>query len=111
MAKVISTAWIETDYEKPRDEWLANENSEIEKIAKRAKRLSKSKDPIIGKEIKFPIADGYARYIVADVKPLLLIHLGIGDAYRIPVAHARGLNLADVRNHIEADKKLSAMFS
>jgi hypothetical protein len=35
----------------------------------------------IGKIIKFPVADGYAEYMVKNMKPLHLVHLPIMDCY------------------------------
>lgn len=66
---------------------------------------------IVGEVIRFQIADGYAQYMVWSVKPLELIHLPLGDAWSIPEAHARGLRLSDVRDMVEREKRIAALFA
>ncbi len=39
-----------------------------------------------GEEIEFPVADGHARYMVASVKPVMLIHLPLNDAWSFQYA-------------------------
>lgn len=46
--------------------------------------------------LDFPVADGYAHYLVVEVKPLTLSHIPHGDAWTIPAAHIRGITLDDV---------------
>lgn len=67
-----------------------------------------SKCPHAGEEIRFQIADGYARYAVFDYRSL--IHLDVGDAYDIPDAYARGLRKDDILKAINRAKGLSALF-
>ena len=40
----------------------------------------------VGEVIKFPVADGYAEYMVAGTKPVELIHLPIWDAWHFQYA-------------------------
>ena len=40
----------------------------------------------VGEIIKFPVADGYAEYMVAATKPVQLIHLPFWDAYQSETA-------------------------
>lgn len=58
--------------------------------------------PLQGEVIRFPIADGYAAYMVIDGRSM--IHLPIGDAWQIPDAYARGLRVSDVRAMVERNK-------
>ena len=109
MAKVIASMYIETDYSKSRDEWIADEKAAIEKIRDYAKENGIGKT--VGEEIKFPVADNYARYMVANENPLELIHLEIGDGYSIPEAHMRGLNLTDVRGEVERERSIRELFA
>ena len=51
-----------------------------------------------GKEIQFPVGDGAARYIIATLKPVKLIHLDIGDQWEFPYVHR--LTASDLRNRI-----------
>lgn len=59
-----------------------------------------------GKEIRFPVGDGYARYIVAKLKPVVLIH--IGDAWHFE--YANHLTASDVRKEIKKVEGLRAIF-
>jgi hypothetical protein len=51
-----------------------------------------------GKEIQFQVGDGHARYIIATLRPVKLIHLDIGDQWEFPYIHR--LTAADIRNRI-----------
>jgi len=51
-----------------------------------------------GKEIQFQVGDGHARYIIASLKPVKLIHLDIGDQWEFPYIHR--LTASDLRNRI-----------
>lgn len=66
---------------------------------------------LVGELVKFPVGDGYAIYVVADVKPLTLVHVPVGDAWQIPKAHARGLRLDDIAEMVKRRKALDAAFS
>jgi hypothetical protein len=71
-------------------------------------RVNKMFDAIPKERIvRFPIADGYALYFVSQWKPLVLQHIPMYDAYRIPDAHMRGLREQDVRTLI--NNRLSIM--
>ena len=51
---------------------------------------------LTGAVIRFPVADGYAFYIVSKDKPLTLQHIPFGDRYSIPMAHIRGIRREDI---------------
>lgn len=44
-----------------------------------------------GKILRFPVADGYAAYMVINATSM--VHLEEVDAYSIPAAHARGIRI------------------
>jgi hypothetical protein len=67
-------------------------------------------DPLIGEEINHPVADGYARYIVASVKPFSLIHIPFGDGYSAGAIWERGITLKDARKMIEMNKQFKSIF-
>lgn len=46
--------------------------------------------------VRFPIADGEAVYEVRGVKRYKLHHVPVGDAWRIPASHLRGLRKVDI---------------
>ena len=60
--------------------------------------------------VKFRVADNFAIYYVKSRKPLILQHVPIGDAYRIPAAHMRGLTLTDIEHMIEQSKAIRSLF-
>lgn len=61
--------------------------------------------------LAFPVADGAAMYLVQKTRPLTLQHIPVGDAWQIPAAHLRGLNMDDVKQHVKRNSSLRAMFS
>ena len=68
-------------------------------------------DEYVGEVIKFPVADGYAMYMVAQTSPLELFHLALGDAYQIPKAHVKGLDMDDVREEVAHERRLREYFA
>jgi len=62
-----------------------------------------------GEIIKFPVADGYAEYMVLQMRPLMLIHLPIMDAYQFQYVHL--LTAKEVNEKIRAQKSLEAFFA
>lgn len=63
----------------------------------------------VGEQIYFPIADGRAYYMVACMKPLQLIHIGLDDAYQFEYAHL--LKAKDVQEKLDSQKRLAELFS
>lgn len=88
---------------KAEDEW-------VEKLAGFCRKHSNSRSDLIGEVIRFPRADGYAMYMVYKLRPLTLIHLPVGDAWRIEEFAERGLRLEDVRQKIESQRALNKIF-
>ena len=62
-----------------------------------------------GEIIHFPVADGRAEYMVLSLKPVMLIHLPVGDAWQFE--YAERLTKADVIKKIKQQKALAEMFS
>jgi hypothetical protein len=56
----------------------------------------------IGEIINFQVADGLARYMITTTKPLSLIHLPLGNAYKYLDAHK--LTKKDVDQKIKFQK-------
>lgn len=71
---------------------------------------AKNSGDLVGEEVRWPRADGYARYIITREEPLTLAHLDIGDAWRVEPALIRGLRLADVRAMVDHERRLAALF-
>ena len=94
------------DYSAPYQEQLELEEKWLEKVKEGYRKLAKG--DLVGEEVRFPIADGYARYMVTKQRPLTVVHLEVGDAWQAHGPTIRGLNLADVRARVEADRKWRA---
>lgn len=65
--------------------------------------------PEAGKEIRFPVGDGYAVYLVARLKPVELVHVPIGDAWHFEYAHR--LTAKDVRDEAKKVEAMRELFS
>lgn len=63
----------------------------------------------VGEIIKFPVADGYAEYMVASMKPLQLVHLEYYDGYSFQ--YANRLTKKDVEDKINQQKALNRIFN
>lgn len=86
---------------------LADQDKALEALEQAAKEAT-PENPT-GALLRFPWADGYALYLVASVRPLVLRHVPYGDAWQIPQAHVRGLTLADVRLRVHNDKQAAKL--
>jgi len=77
----------------------------------KAKELAPN-DAYAGEVIKFPVADGYAHYMVLQsTKGVSLIWLStLGDGYRIEDFAERGLIRADVQRLVEREKAMTKLF-
>lgn len=90
---------------------LAAEDKWLNELIEWCRTHSDSKSELIGEEIRFPMADGYARYLVWRTKPLSLIHIPLGDAWNLPDYQLRGLRVSDVREIVRRQRGLSELFS
>lgn len=91
------------------DEYFEECEKFIEKLKKAVHESFKSQCPEAGKEIRFPVGDGYARYVVARLKPVELIHLPIGDSWHFK--YATRLTATDVRREIKSIEGLKKLFA
>jgi hypothetical protein len=66
-------------------------------------------DEHVGEIISFPVADGKAMYMVAKLKPVMLVHLPLGDAWEFEYAHL--LTKTEVIKKIQQHKALEKIFS
>ena len=65
-------------------------------------------DTLTGEVVSFPVADGYALYMVMNEAPLKLVHLEISDSYRFE--YEKKLTLSHIKERIESEKKLAELF-
>ena len=88
-------------------------NAEWKDAQKRWAREFRAKSPgeLVGEIVTWPVADGYAEYMVASEKPLKLAHINILDGYVIPHAMIRGLRLSDIRSIVDHDRFMRKMFA
>lgn len=63
----------------------------------------------VGEVIKFPVADGYAEYMVANMKPVELVHIPLWDAWNF--AHAHLLTAKAVQAEIDKEKRIAELFA
>ena len=63
----------------------------------------------VGEVIKFPVADGYAEYMVGCMKPLELIHLEYYDGYSFQ--YANRLTAKDVDDKINQQNAMNRLFA
>ena len=91
------------DYKKREDAFI----KEVSILCK--ERNSVGDQKYIGETIKFQVADGYAIYMVAGLKPLQLIHLPLMDGYE---ANDVDLMTAKrVKEKVDSEKKLVKFFN
>jgi hypothetical protein len=71
--------------------------------------LTRKKGKNVGEIIRFPVADGYAEYMVASMRPLELVHLPIYDAWEYP--YINRLTAEDVNNKIAEQNAMERLFA
>jgi hypothetical protein len=62
----------------------------------------------VGEIIRFPVADSYAEYMVASMKPVELVHLPLGDAWCFQYVNL--LTAKEVQEKIDQQKALERLF-
>jgi len=62
-----------------------------------------------GEIVRFPVADGYAEYMLGDGRKSILVHLPYYDGYQY--VDVRFLPKAEIIRRIDADKKFTALFT
>lgn len=93
---------LDMDWEKH----LALEAEYVQKVKEYAAKHGKG--PFAGREVGFPVADGYARYVVLSLSPCKLIHLAVGDAWHFQ--YIERLTGKDIRKKIESADAVNRLF-
>lgn len=62
----------------------------------------------VGEIIRQHVADGYAQYMVFSLRPLVLLHLELGDAYQFQWDHR--WTVSDVKGMVEYGKRMDSLF-
>lgn len=65
---------------------------------------------LAGEHVRWQIGDGYANYVVLNTKPLALIWIDSGDAWRMSEIFERGLRTSDVRVQVDRQRTLKQLF-
>jgi hypothetical protein len=87
-------------------DWQQEEDDYIAQL--KAVLLRRKNGKNIGEVLRFPVADGYAMYMVASMRPLELVHLPLGDCWEFDYVHL--LNAEEVQKRIDSHKALEELF-
>jgi hypothetical protein len=111
MAKIFaapgSIALPQWSIKKTYEENLAEEKAYLSQLKDMLVKRKPTQN-LVGEIIRFPMADGYAEYMVAATTPLELIHIPLGDAWDFQYAHR--LTKKDVEDKIKNQKALEELF-
>lgn len=88
-----------------REEFFAAEKAFVQRVKNYAKAFGKGE--FAGEEIRFSVADGYARYIV--LTPTSLMYLPLGDAYQFQ--YANRLTAKDLKAEVTRQRAFEAIFA
>lgn len=99
--------FIDGNYDRALDDKLTREF--FEGLAAYARSVNTGE--YVGEVVYFPQGDGAAIYMVWQERPFSLVHIPIHDAWQLPEAHERGLELSDVVPQIEFERKMRAKAS
>lgn len=69
---------------------------------------NRNKGKLVGEIIQFPVADGYAQYMVAGLRPVELIHIPLWDAWDFQYAHL--MTAKEIQEKINGQKALEKLF-
>lgn len=111
MAKVFT---LPEGFTAPEFNWkdIEQYNKDCADFTARLKQWCVERNPdqeCIGEVIKFPVADGYAEYMVAAIKPVQLIHLPFLDAYDSETAYL--MTAKAIKEKVSQQKALNDLFS
>ena len=67
-----------------------------------------SSDKYVGEIIRQGVADGCAQYMILSLRPLVLLHLPLGDGYQFQWAHR--WTVSDIKMMIDQEKKMQSSF-
>jgi hypothetical protein len=70
--------------------------------------LKRKNSKNVGEIIQFPVADGYAEYMVASLKPVELVHIPLWDGYQFQYVHL--ITAKEIQKQIDGQKSLKKLF-
>jgi len=86
--------------------WREAEDKYVQTLRDLLKKNFKDKNA--GEMIKFPVADGYAYYMVVSTSPAKLMHVPIGDEWSFQYVHL--MTPEEIQKKIDQEKALDKMF-
>lgn len=101
LPKLDFTNFNQKTYQEDEDKYLADLKAFIAKSGYTGKNA--------GEIISFPVADSSAMYMVISMRPLQLMHLELGDAWRFQ--YVERLTAKDVQQKIDQKKAMDKLFS
>ena len=63
----------------------------------------------VGKVVKFQVADGYAKYMVASVRPLELVNIPFDDEYQFQYIY--NMKWSDIKARIKYEETLEKIYT
>lgn len=82
---------------------------ELDRLHARARTLDD--DEYVGAIVRWQVADGYAEYLVTSMAGSgTLQHLPFLDAYTVDPALIRGLRKSDIKERVDASRRLDRAF-
>lgn len=103
-SSIVVPSW---NMKKTYEENVAEENKYLD-LLKDMLTKRKPTQKLVGEIIRFPVADGYAQYMIASTTPLELVHIPLGDAWDFQYAHR--LTKKDVEEKVKNQKALEELF-
>lgn len=91
------------------DQYFRDCEKYVDRIKTALKKAYGSTCPEAGEEIRFPVGDGYARYIIARLRPVELVWVDVGDKWHYEYVHR--LTAADIRRELQSEKSLRKLFA
>lgn len=87
-------------------DWQAEEKRYSDEL--KAFCLARKKGKNVGEILNFPVADGYAQYMIASVKPVELIHMETMDCYEFDYVHL--LTADEIQKKLDQQESLKKLF-
>jgi hypothetical protein len=87
-------------------DWQAQERAYMGKLTKYVMQHGSGKNK--GKIVSYPVADGYARYMIFSEKPAALIHIPTGDAWHYSMVTR--FTMKEVLADIAREEKFNKLF-
>ncbi len=92
----------------PIQQYFDMEEAYVERVKQYARNYKPDPSGCAGEELRFPVADGYARYIVLSLRPAQLIELKLGDGWQFQFAHL--LTAAEIKKMVGQNRKRNVLF-